>query len=70
MESVGFEESAGGGSRSSTVAWPHVSYMAAATSAVSGSRSTYTTILMCPRRSRCALGWRKTIALDGGIHFR
>lgn len=24
MESVGFEESAGGGSRSSTVAWPHV----------------------------------------------
>ena len=24
MESVGFEESAGGGSRSSTVAWPYV----------------------------------------------
>ena len=24
MESVGFEERAGGGSRSSTVAWPHV----------------------------------------------
>lgn len=29
MESVGFDERAGGGSRSSTVAWPHVNSIAA-----------------------------------------
>ena len=82
MGSVGLEESAGGGSRSSTVACPHFvitifscgrddiffvfSLLFCFCSRSQGS--TYTAILVCPWGSGAALGWRKVIALDRGGH--
>ena len=69
MESVGLEERAGGGSRSSTVAWSHMLILwLQFFSVVLEPKSTYTTIFMCPWRSGCALGWCKVISLDDGGH--
>ena len=81
MGSVGLEESAGGGSRSSTVACPHFViiyifcgrddggvFFSLSLFCSRSQVSTYTAILVCPWGSGAALGWRKVIALDRGGH--